>query len=407
MKVLSLGGSGDMGRMGVAILLESSKISSITVADKNYERAKDFVEMLGSNKLKAAEIDVTEQNKLVQLISSHDLVVNTVGPYYKFSKMILEATIEAKKNYIDINDDAKPTLDSLDMSQKAKDAGITAVIGFGASPGLTNLMAVLACSELDEVDDLITAWGMGLAKAGKKPKYYILPRKFYAKYKDAPLIANAATMHLLYETLEKILTFKGGKMVEIIPLTEAEPLQFPGFKDAYVCHIGHPEPVTLPRVIKANSVSNLMYMGRTATDIVRQYSQKISNNELTISEASIEFYKELRMRARREPELLKEYVNLPPGLTVVATGTKDGKRKKVAIAGQRAPFGAMAGVTGVPLAIGAFMIIEGKIKERGVLTPEEVINNREEVEEFFDEYAKYCGKDLTGKDVLLKKVVDL
>ena len=407
MKVLSLGGSGDMGRMCVAILLESSKISSITVADKNYERAKDFVEMMESNKLEAAEIDVTEHNKLVQLISSHDLVVNTVGPYYKFSKMILEATIEAKKNYIDINDDAKPTLDSLDMNQKAKVAGITAVIGFGASPGLTNLMAILACSELDEVDDLITAWGMGLAKAGKKPQYYILPRKFYAKYKDAPLIANAATMHLFYETLEKISTFKGGKMVEIEPLTEAEPFQFPGFKDAYVCHIGHPEPVTLPRVIKANSVSNLMYMGRTATDIIRKYSQKISIKELTISEASIEFYKELRMRARREPELLKEYVNLPPGLTVVVTGTKDGKRKRVAIGGHRAPFGAMAGVTGVPLAIGALMIIEAKINERGVLTPEEALNNREEVEEFFDEYAKYCGKDLTGKDVLLKKIVDL
>ena len=407
MNVLALGGSGDMGRMSVAILLESPIVSSITVADKNYERANHFIEMVGSDKLTAFEIDVTEYEKLVQLISSHDLVINTVGPYYKFNKPILEATIEAKKNYIDINDDAKPTLDSLDMKQNAKDAGITAVIGFGASPGLTNLMAVLACSELDEVDDLITAWGWGLVKEGKKPEFYVLPKKFYAKYKDAPMIANAATMHLFYETLEKIPTFKGGKMVEIEPLTEAEPLKFPGFKDTYVCHIGHPEPVTLPRVIKANSVSNLMYMGKTATDMVREYSQKISNKELTISEASVEFSKELRKRARSDPEVMKEYADLPPGLSVIATGIKDGKKKKVAIAGQRAPFGAMAGVTGVPLAIGALMILEGKIKEKGVLTPEEIINTTIELEEFFERFAKYCGKNLTGKDILLKKVVDL
>lgn len=406
MKVLALGGSGDMGRMGVAILLESQTVSSITVADINLERAEHFIEMVGSDKLIPAEIDVNQHDKLVQLISNHDIVVNTVGPYYKFANPIMEATIEAKKDYIDINDDAKPTLDMLEKSQKAKEAGITAVIGLGASPGLTNLMAVLACSELDEVDDLITAWGSGLAKEGKKPQHYVLPRKYYAKYKESPLIANAATMHLFYETLETIPTFKDGKMVEIKPLTEAEPFQFPGFKDAYVCHLGHPEPVTLPRVIKANSVSNVMYIGKVATEMVRKYSQQITNKELTISEASIAFFKDSKQMIN-DPEVLKEYANLPPGLCVVVTGTKEGKRRKVAIAGNRAPFGAMAGITSVPLAIGALMIMEGKIKEKGVFTPEEAFNTQEYLMEFFDRYAKYCGKDLKGEDVLLKKVIDL
>jgi len=392
--------------MGIAILLESQIVSSITVADKNLERAEHFVEMVGSDKLDAVEIDVTQHDKLVQLISNHDFVVNTVGPYYKFSNPIMEATIEAKKNYIDINDDAKPTLEMLEKSQKAKEAGITAIIGLGASPGLTNLMAVLACSELDEIDELITAWGWGLAKEGKKPKYYVLPRKYYAKYKDSPLIANAATMHLFYETLETITTFKDGKMVEIKPLTETEPLQFPGFKNAYVCHLGHPEPVTLPRVIKANSVSNVMYIGKLATEMVRKYSQQISNKELTISEASIAFFKDSKQLGK-DPEVLKEYANLPPGLCVVVTGTKNGKQKKIAIAANQAPFGAMAGVTGVPLAIGALMIMEGKVKEKGVFTPEEVINTQEDLVQFFDRYAKYCGNNLKGEDILLKKVVDL
>ena len=98
---------------------------------------------------------------------------------------------------------------------------------------------------------------------------------------------------------------------------------------------------------------------------------------------------------------------MPPGFCVAVTGSKEGKRKKVAIAGIRAPFGAMAGVTGVPLAIGALMILEGKIKEKGVFTPEEVINTQESLIQFFDRYAKYCGRDLKGEDVLIKKVVDL
>jgi len=404
MKILALGGSGDMGRMAVAILLESPKVSSITVADKNYERAKIFVDLVGSDKLKAVEVDVTQKINLIELISSHDLVMNTVGPYYKFATMILEAVIEAKKPYVDICDDWKPTLDLLDMNDKAKKADMTAVIGIGASPGITNLMAVIACSKLDKVDDLITAWGYGGGEGvGEKPKYFIQPRRFYKRFKDMPVIANAATMHLFYETVENIPTFRDGKIIEIKPLTDAEPLQFPGFKDTYVCHIGHPEPVTLPRVLNANSVSNLMYMGKIITDVVRKYTQQISDNVLTVSEASIKFGEEVRNIGRDE-EVIKEFIGLPPGLSVIAMGIKGGTRKKVAIANNRVPYGAMAGITSVPLAITVEMMINGEITEKGVLTPEEAITDPMD---FFDRYSKYCGDNLTGKDVLLIKEVDL
>jgi len=404
MEILALGGSGDMGRMAVAILLESPNVSSITVADKNYERAKYLVDLVGSDKLKAVEVDVTQKTNLIELMSSHDLVMNTVGPYYKFATMILDAVIEAKKPYVDICDDWKPTLDLLDMNDKAKKAGITALIGIGASPGITNLMAVIACSKLDKVDNLITAWGYGIGeRVGSKPEYFIEPRKFYERFKDMPVIANAATMHLFYETVENIPTFRDGKMIEIKPLTDAEPLQFPGFKDTYVCHIGHPEPVTLPRVLNANSVSNLMYMGKTITDIVRKYTQQITNKELTVSEASIKFGEEVRKMSRSEA-VIKEFIGMPPGLSVIATGIKDGTRKKVAIANNRVPYGAMAGVTSVPLAIAAEMVTSGEITEKGILTPEEAISDPME---FFNRYAKYCGDNLEGKDVLLIKEVEL
>lgn len=58
----------------------------------------------------------------------------------------------------------------------------------------------------------------------------------------------------------------------------------------------------------------------------------------------------------------------------------------------------MTGITGVPLAIGAIMMINGKINKKGVLTPEEVIP---EPMEFFDRLAPYCGKNLSGKDILI------
>jgi len=64
----------------------------------------------------------------------------------------------------------------------------------------------------------------------------------------------------------------------------------------------------------------------------------------------------------------------------------------------------MAGVTSVPLAITAKMLLNGEITEKGVFTPEEAISD---VWVFFNRYAKYCGENLKGKDVLLVKEVDL
>jgi saccharopine dehydrogenase-like NADP-dependent oxidoreductase len=399
LNILALGGCGDMGRMTVAILLESTKVKSITIADINVTLANAIVELTGSNKLKATQIDVSNRKELLELMSSHDIVINTVGPYYKFGKPILEAAIEAKKPYFDICDDWRPTLELLGLSDKAKDAGITAIIGMGASPGLTNLMAVLAYNELDEVDEIVTGWGIGKFKHNKKPRYYVTGKRLKEKLGPPPPLPNAALIHLFYESIDKIPTFKEGQLIDIEALTEAERLKFPGFKKKYVCHIGHPEPVTLPRTLKAKTISNLMYLGKTITKIVRKYAKMITTKEWTIEDAAIKLEK-------RENSflalllLLKEYIRSPPELIAIATGYKDKKRKKVAIGAYRGPYGIMAGITGVPLAVSVLMYMDGKISKKGVLTPEESIDP----DIFFDMYAPYCGENLSGKDVLIKKI---
>lgn len=213
--------------------------------------------------------------------------------------------------------------------------------------------------------------------------------------------ANAAYQHLIYECLDMIPTFRGGKTVKIEPLAEAEPIRFPGFDDAYACHVGHPEPATLPRTIKANSVSNVMFYGKYLTDTLRDYVKKVSTKELPINEATFRYVKEVR-KAVKSPEIAKEFTGFPPGLCVTVTGKKS-KKKKVAIGIKRQPYGGMAGITSIPLAIAAFMIMEGKISDKGVLTPEGSIDPRE----FFDRYALYCGEKLSGNDVLIRREVDL
>lgn len=398
-----------MGRMAIAVLLDSPSVSSITVGDVNYELANTFVEMVDSSKLSAVQIDINEKDKLLDLMASHDIVINTVGPFYRFEVPIIEAVIEAKKPFLDICDDWKPSLDALEFDQKAREAGITAVIGIGASPGITNIMAVHACSKLDEIHELITAWGVAAEiKTGRKPKYFIRPQKIAKKLGKTERKPNAAMMHLLYETIEKVPTFKNGELVEIESLTETEPFDFPGYKSMYAVNIGHPEPVTLPRTIKANNISNVMYIGKTATNITRKYSQKIKNKEMTIEEATLGLtreWRDLNKKVFQDQNLADEYMGGPPTLSVIATGKKDGNRKKIGVALALEPFGAMAGVTSVPLGIATIMVIEGKINKKGILTPEEAF--KDNPMDFFNGIAPYCGKNLSGKDILNEIEVDL
>ena len=312
--------------MGISVLIPCTQISSITVADKNYELAKKFVELMGSKKLSAVEIDVTDQEKLVNLMSEHDIVINTVGPFYKFGIPILEALIKAKRNYVDICDDWKPTLKMLEMDGAAKAAGITAILGIGASPGVTNLMAVKACSKLDEVDTIITGWGIGSIKSGKKPKNFVSRKKLF-DLKNEPKKANAAILHLVIESMGKIPTFQDGKLTEIDALTEVQSLKFPGGGRAmYACHVGHPEPITLSRTLKAKTISNVTYLTKMATNRIRNYIKKIEAGEMSESDVSIALERDLSrwwVYTYLFFWLIARFFKLPPELCAIAEGKKD------------------------------------------------------------------------------------
>jgi len=410
MKVLALGGCGDMGRMAVTALLTSDKVSSITVADKNVELAKKFVDLLGSEKVSATEIDVYNKDKLHELISNHDVVMNTIGPYFKFGKLILEAVIKAKRNYVDIADDWKPMLELLELHEEAKKAGITAIVGLGASPGLSNLMAVIAASELDEVDELITAWGLSTTKGGKKLPNFVNKKILMKNMPKGPEKASAALIHLLHECIGPVPTWRNGKQVEIEPLDEEHPVEFPGMKPYYGVHVGHPEPVTLPRTINANTISCIMFFGERITSMLRDLVNEIKNEQRTIDEGAI-YIDHILNRFSTIFIVLWEYLKrlfkLPPEVCVTATGMKNGKKKKIGIGIKYRPYGeidyGMDGLTSIPLAIGALMIIEGQITKTGVLTPEESIDPKE----FFNRYAKFCKKNLKGEDVLIKRELEL
>ena len=93
MRVLALGGSGGMGRFAVETSMQFENISKIFVADINADAAIAFSNTM-NEKVSGFGLDVTDSDALRKAMEDADVVINTVGPFFKYGPPILEAAIE-------------------------------------------------------------------------------------------------------------------------------------------------------------------------------------------------------------------------------------------------------------------------------------------------------------------------
>ena len=104
MKVIALGGTGGMGRYAVRTAAGFDFVEEIVVADLDGEAAGRFAGEVGE-KARGAAVDVRDTGALKALLAQGDVVLNTVGPFFRFGVPILQAVIEAGRHYLDICDD--------------------------------------------------------------------------------------------------------------------------------------------------------------------------------------------------------------------------------------------------------------------------------------------------------------
>ena len=56
---------------------------------------------------RAVAVDARSRESLVSAMRGANVVLNCVGPFYRFGPPILEAAIEARVDYVDVCDDAE------------------------------------------------------------------------------------------------------------------------------------------------------------------------------------------------------------------------------------------------------------------------------------------------------------
>ncbi|MFH2066469.1 MAG: saccharopine dehydrogenase NADP-binding domain-containing protein [Pseudomonadota bacterium] len=362
--VIVLGGCGAVGSVAVKTLAAQEIFDHVVIGDMNMDRAEKLISEIGGEKVSALRFDAMDPQSIEQAIRGCDLVLNCVGPFYKSVKIILKAVIESGIHYVDVCDDVDVTLEILAMDEDARKAGISALIGMGSSPGATNILARFAAeSLLDETDsiDIFHAHG-GEPFEGEG----VIGHRFHCMSIDIPMFLEGKLKYVKYFEEDGIAmrqTFDFPVLGKNIPL-----YPYP-----------HPEQVTIPQHIKVKQVTN---KGAVIPDAYYELTRELCRLGLASREPVMvkgrpvvpaEFATAYIIRERER--ILREtgFGSQRGCCSVVVKGKKDGRyqeyRFHMASGSQ-----ALGEGTGIPAAIGAMLMQQGRITQKGIFPPEGGVN---------------------------------
>lgn len=358
MRILAIGGSGGMGRFAVAAAQHFDSVEQIVIADLNADSARSFAAKM-NNKVSAVGLDVSDTAALSSAMLDIDLVINTCGPFYRFGLPILQAAIDAGCHYLDICDDWEPTLEMLKLDPAAKTAGVCAIVGLGASPGISNMLALIAMQELDSVATLYTGWDLG----GATPED-----------QSSQEGANAAMLHGIEQMTGKVKIYRSSAYELTKPLAPVV-VEYPGLP-SFIGHIfGHPEAITFPHNYPQLQESiNLAHGGDIDSWLLKSILSLVDWELISRERAAKLLTWFERHRAVGTEE---QGSQATPAMYGMAVGTKDAKPASVGVAwvGDAIEAGGefelgMGAATGIPLACGVKFLSEGRLGAAGVFSPE-------------------------------------
>ena len=402
-KILLIGAGGVAGVAAAKMAQNPETFGEILIASRTESRCKAikadiesrpwFVAKGVSSKITTAQIDAMDVPRLVALIRDFkpDLVMNIALPYQDLA--IMDACLEAGVSYLDTANYEPPDEAHFEYSwqwayrEKFEKAGLTAILGCGFDPGVTQVFSayaqkhyfdtietldILDCNGGDHGYPFATNFNpeINIREVAAKGSYWVADVEKEGSGKDEHGV-----------DVECRKAFDKGWWVETAPMAIKREYDFDqvGKKDMYLLH--HEELESLGCNLKdikrirffmtfgqsyLTHLKCLENVGLTRIDPIDFKGQKI---------VPIEFLKALLP----DPASLGPRTKGKTNIGCIFHGMKDGKpvdyyvynvcdhQECYAEVGSQA----ISYTTGVPAMIGAKMFLEGKWIEKGVHTCEE------------------------------------
>jgi len=218
-------------------LVKEPDVSEVICADISLARAKRFANKLKSDKARPMKIDVWKQDEVLEASKGVDVVINMVAAWVEERSPVpnvMEAAFKNGAHYVDPAVASREEEDRmLGLSDKWKEAGLTAILDLGKTPGITNMYARYGADRLDRVDEIHVKTCLDV----------ISQKEFLVTWSPVAALTGWSAPGLVYEN---------GKYKEVPPFSGEDVYNFPndpqGPCTGYLAD--HEEVWTLPRFIK-------------------------------------------------------------------------------------------------------------------------------------------------------------
>jgi saccharopine dehydrogenase-like NADP-dependent oxidoreductase len=340
-KVLVMGGAGDMGSKTVEDLAAKAGVERVTIGDRNLAAAEGLAGRLAGSpaEVTALAVDAMDHHGMVEAMTGNDVVASALGPFFLFETRLVKAALEAGVDYISICDDWCAAQDTIiRFDGPARDKGRMVITGCGVSPGMSNVAVRYLAGQLDRARraDVLVYMPMDSGEG------------------------EAVTQHTLFIFGTVVPVFRDGAVIMLPAGSLSRTVEFPRFGLLKVWNIGHGEPVTVPRhVPELDEVNIMLGMGR--------------GTEIVVALGRLGAFSTPR-RIEKMARLLMKLFPSKPGpasdgaMRIDVSGEKDGRTTTVTLCGT----GTMREATGIALSIGA-QLLAGKlltVQQGGVYGPE-------------------------------------
>ena len=208
----------------------SRDVTKVTVADNSHDRLNSLAESVEDARLVTTDLDVSNRQATIDLIGSADICINAVPTFAGLQMEIFECCLAARRPYVDYGGMGVYTVKQKQQHNQWSQAGLTAVLGLGADPGMSNVICKAVADRLDTIDAINLYWAAKLL--GDENPVLVPP------YSIPTVLAEYANRNQ---------QFLDGRLQEVDPLSAPEILDLPPpFGPTEFAFTQHSEPLTIP-----------------------------------------------------------------------------------------------------------------------------------------------------------------
>ncbi len=361
MQVVHLG-CGVCGLVCAEHLANHPKVDRLVLADRRIEGARELAKRIPADRVEVQEVDGTDRAALASLLKGADVVVASMP--WRLNLAVLETAARVGVDYVDFGmpfDGTGPEFDAADSL--CREGGISALVGMGMEPGISDVFAMHAARRFDRVDEVHVFDGDTASVPG------------------LDLFSTWSPVDLLDEMSVPPAVFEDGSIMFLPPMSVKRTYRFPKpVGPLTVYKTNHDETYFLPMALPS--------LQRASFNIFIDPAWVDAANSLRRLGLLRKDAIDVRGTRVRPLDVIAAALPVPSGLAgriggvamflVEVTGMKAGRRRRVRIwtslayrdAYRLHRTNATAYLVGTGGAVASEMLIEGRVQETGLVIPE-------------------------------------